>query len=648
METHKTALFDLFRRERQYRVPLFQRPYVWSEETQWEPLWNDIADRAQTVMEASERRRSVPPVRNHFLGAIVTQRLDVFGAQIDAAEVIDGQQRLTTLQVVLAAFRDFLQTLSEEDATALARVASDLATLTKNAGVMAAETEVFKIWPTNVDRKVFEQVLTSGNVAEVKERFPLVRRKYQRIPDPRPRLAEAYLYFHERVAEFCTSVEEPVVSDIQKRVHALYEALRRHILLVHIELQDDDDPQVIFESLNARGEPLLPSDLIRNFVFMRAGAQKIDANGLYDKRWKEYDERRDPEQKGGEGRFWKQMDRQGRIHRPRLDLFIYHYLQSMLSEEVGIGHLYKTFRGWWEGSPDERDVEEELARMRTHSDVFARLAVPGNDGAVEAFARRLKVLDTSTIYPVLLLLLAARKDRVADGDLEGILQDLESYLIRRLVCGLTTKSYNKFFLSLLRRLREADVITRSLVQEHLLEGTGPAVVWPDDTAFSRAWLSRPIYADIKSHRVEMILSVINARLHSAKQEPVTFEGKLTVEHVLPVAWAAPAWPDPPSHPNPEDGEETAEELRNRLLHTFGNLTLLTQELNSSVSNGPYGEKKPEITEQSLIRLNAWFQREAEWNETKIQERGKALLNPAKDVWPRPRPAEATAEADSEC
>ena len=206
METNKTALFDLFRRERQYRVPLFQRQYVWSEETQWEPLWNDIANRAQAVRDVSERRRKGQPVRNHFLGAIVTQRLDVFGAQIDAAEVVDGPQRLTTLQVVLAAFRDFLQTLSEEDATALAGVASDLAALTNNAGVMAAPFEVFKVWPTNADRKVFEQVLTAGSVAEVEKRFPLVRRKFQRKPDPRPHLAEAYLYFHEPALSRCTSL----------------------------------------------------------------------------------------------------------------------------------------------------------------------------------------------------------------------------------------------------------------------------------------------------------------------------------------------------------------------------------------------------------------------------------------------------------
>ena len=221
------------------------------------------------------------------------------------------------------------------------------------------------------------------------------------------------------------------------------------------------------------------------------------------------------------------------------------------------------------------------------------------------------------------------------GRLNGILEDLESYLVRRLVCGLTTKGYNKFFLSLLRRLREAEVIDRRLVQDYLMEGTGPAVVWPDDTLFSRSWLARPVYDDIKSQRVAMILGAINKRLHSSKQEPVSFAGKLTVEHVLPVGWAPPAWPEPENVPEGLDDEETAKEKRNRLLHTFGNLTLLTQELNSSVSNGPYDKKRPEIAEQSLIRLNTWFQKEPDWNETKILERGKALFGLAVEVWPRP-------------
>lgn len=635
METHKTALFDLFRRERQYCVPLFQRPYVWNREKQWEPLWSDVLDRSRAVLDHQLHGRRGPVVRNHFLGAIVTRRLEVFGPHIDAAEVIDGQQRLTTLQVLLVAFHDYLCNLPEEVATSLTRVASDLRSLTRNAGVMAADNESYKVWPTNADRETFTKVVSAGGVEEVQERFPLVRRKWQRKPDPRPRLAAAYLYFSAAMDEFCNESDDGRAASLEERVHALYEALRRHILLVHIELQDDDDPQVIFESLNARGEPLLPSDLIRNFVFMRASAQGLDADALYEKWWKEYDERESTYRDQGEDRFWKQKDRQGRLRRPRLDLFVYHYLQSMVSDEVSIGHLYQTFRDWWDSAAEDRDIEAELQRMRRHSDVFAELVIPTTTDRLAQFAQRLRTLDTSTVYPVVLYLLVGGREKVAENDLNGILVDLESYLVRRMVCGLTTKSYNKGFLALLRRLHTAETIDRALVRQHLLEGTGPAVVWPDDAQVRRAWLTRPAYRELKAPRVAMVLKAINAELHTSKQEPVTYTGALTIEHVMPVKWPPPAWPEPlaPEELGPE--EETPVERRNRLLHSFGNLTLLTQALNSSVSNGPYDDKRPEITQQSLIRLNAWFQTAETWDEASIRERGEHLLGIALGVWGHP-------------
>ena len=345
-----------------------------------------------------------------------------------------------------------------------------------------------------------------------------------------------------------------------------------------------------------------------------------------------------------EDRFWKQKDRQGRLRRPRLDLFVYHCLQSLVSEEVSIGHLYQTFRDWWSDSAEDREIETELAQMRRHSNVFADMVMPRGSDRITVFARRLRVLDTSTVYPVVLYLLVGGRDKVEESSLVGILEDLESYLVRRMVCGLTTKSYNKGFLGLLRKLQVADAIDRALVRRHLLEGTGPAVVWPDDTLLERSWLTRPVYSELKAQRVAMVLKALNADLHSTKQEPIAFTGDLTVEHVLPVGWAPPAWPDPPELPAPGPEEETGVDRRNRVLHTFGNLTLLTQALNSSVSNGPYSDKRPEITEQSLIRLNSWFQRVEAWNEDAIQERGRALLEVAKRVWPRPAASDAKEDA----
>jgi len=272
--------------------------------------------------------------------------------------------------------------------------------------------------------------------------------------------------------------------------------------------------------------------------------------------------------------------------------------------------------------------------LREHSNVFTELVAPEGEGVRSVFARRLKVVDTSTVYPIALYLLVGAGDRVEREQLSEMLGDIESYLVRRLLCDLTPKSYNKTFLALLKRLIAAERIDRALIQGFLLEGTGPAVVWPDDATFRRAWLNRPVYEELNARRVSVVLAAINASMHTAKQEPIQFRGDVTVEHVMPVKWASPAW-SAPTGGSEESNGETPEDRRNRMLHTFGNLTLLTRELNSAVSNGPYDNKRVEIVDQSLIRLNLWFREIQTWDEEAIEQRGATLFELAKEVWPHP-------------
>ena len=382
MQLTNLSLFDLFQRHRRYVVPLFQRPYVWESEEQWEPLWQDISGRAEAVLERDARGSRSDKIGNHFLGAIVLNQIKVYGRQIDTVEVIDGQQRLTTLQIMLAAFRD--EVSGSEDK----RLADELVRLTENVGVRDSDIERFKVWPTNADRCDFEAALMSGSVNAIEAKYPLHKRKHARKFDPRPRLVEAYLFFARRIQKFCSGRLKETPEDglvpadprfSSDRAHALFEALRRHIQLVVIDLEEEDDPQVIFETLNARGVPLLPSDLIRNFIFFRATQQDKNAENLYRSFWAEYDER--PAEAGtGKGeRFWKQMERQGRLKRTRLDLFVYHYVRYRSVQDVLIGHLFQAFRTWWNSEP-ERNVADELSEMRRHSDVFSNMLLPDGDG----------------------------------------------------------------------------------------------------------------------------------------------------------------------------------------------------------------------------------------------------------------------------
>lgn len=635
MRSDNLSLYDLFERQKRYVVPLFQRPYVWGEEEEWGPLWHDILGRAETLLERRESG-SRERVGNHFLGAVVFGQLSVFGKQMPAAQVIDGQQRLTTLQVMLAAFRDVVAGTDER------RLHDDLVRLTENGGVREADEEQYKVWPTNADRHDFVDAMTAGSAKALEEKHPLKKIKYTRKFEPRPRLVEAYLFFSRKLSDFCfpaegeeaetTSGEEsPMGSFRAERADAIYEAFRRHLQVVQIDLEEDDDPQVIFETLNARGVELLPSDLIRNFIFLRAGRLNEDADHLYNKWWFEYDERR-VEGKDTQ-RFWKQMERQGRLRRTRLDLFFHHYLTYRSGQDLEIGHLFHSFQGWWETNP-ERPVEDELKSLRAHSDAFARLFVPTGESRLDTFATRLRAIDTSTVYPLLLLLLVEGRNKVAPADFDGILTDLESYLVRRMVCDLGTKNYNRFFRSLMQQLKAADSITLGMVQQYLLEPTGSAGEWPSDKAFRRAWLEKPAYQSMKAYKCSMVLRAIDESLRNRKQEDIQLPPSLTVEHVLPQGWTD-TWPAPEPLKTRTETDEDAVERRNRLLQSLGNLTLLTQELNSTVSTGPYEAKRLQIKEQSLLRLNTYFQDVTTWNEAEIQKRGELLFEKAKVIWPRP-------------
>lgn len=623
----KMTVFQLFEKTRRYIVPLYQRQYAWTREGQWEPLWENICEKATAVLDSSQSIANSPS--NHFLGAVVLNQVPTFGLQIDAAQIIDGQQRLTTLQLFLAALRDFAATASNE---ALLR---GLAPLTKHSGVMQDETvEQFKVWPTNSDRADFVKVLSAASRAAVESAFPQPMQGRKKLP--RPTMAEAYLYFYDSISEFIGGLDPHDGSPGYQAdgIQALYNTLRKHLELVVIELEKDDDPQVIFETLNFGGVPLFPSDLVRNFVFLRANQQKEPADKLYNDLWLEFDTAPAESVDGDANLFWKRMEKQGRNKRTRLDLFLHHYLTYRKEEEVNIGHLFREFRNWWEGAP--RLVSEELGRLRKHSDVFRSFFVPDPKTRLGQFAIRLRKLDTSTVYPVLLLLATERNHSLPESEFNSILCDLESYLIRRAVCGMSIKQYNRFFLSLLQTLRKGGPVTRQGVRDFLLAAQGSSNVWPNDKEFEKAWVREPAYKSLGPMVTAMILEAVDHQLRTSKCEDISIHGSLSVEHVLPQNWTE-HWPVNGATPDPTTGD-TPEDLRNRLLHSFGNLTLLTTPLNSSIQNGPFSAKRPEIAKQSSLRLNVYFQDFADsdtWNEEVIVKRGRDLFDVACTVWRYP-------------
>lgn len=204
MQVQKTTIESLFTHERRYLVPLFQRPYVWTQEHQWEPLWDDVrelAERELEIIRAAEPGEEI--VRPHFLGAIVLQPRAPFGDHLPVLDVIDGQQRLTTLQLLLVALRD------------IAKAAGDNATArwcgsrTENGNALVdEEVERFKVWPTQRDQQQFIEVSAAGSRANIEIKHPP---KMGRKKVARPVMVEAYVFFHQAIEEWVSEDRKSVV-----------------------------------------------------------------------------------------------------------------------------------------------------------------------------------------------------------------------------------------------------------------------------------------------------------------------------------------------------------------------------------------------------------------------------------------------------
>ena len=622
MKPDKLAVHDIFQKERRYVVPLYQRAYVWSEEEQWEPLWNDIERQAEACLAAPD---GVAP-RSHFLGAVVLNVAKIVGAGVACSEVIDGQQRLTTLQLFIAALRDFAVAHGSAHAAKLKR-------LTAHEDEPPGSEGSFKVWPTNADRDCFRSVMMAGSPQAVLKAFG-------GKPAGLPRIAAAYFYFAGQIAAFANASvagnPDALAASRDQRILALVQALRTALQLIVIELEGNDDPQVIFETLNARGQALLPSDLIRNYVFLQvANDAALDANALYDSYWRPFDDLRLAEVLDGEDRFWHVEERQGRLTRPRIDLFMFHYLVMKTEREFNIRDLYREFRNWRDAKPTS--TLDFLADLKLYSRIFANLVAPSGTDRLARFAIRLKALDNSTIYPLLLMLLALPQEQLSLAGRDQILDDLESWLVRRFTCGSTNKNYNRFFAGLLGRLKQAGSAADlpQLVRAELSRSVEPTLNWPSDEEFRHAWLNNPVYVRSRSDRSAMLLRAIEDHTRSKKNEAVTLPDKLTVEHLLPQKGSLIDYPY--AEPMPLKDGEAPERCRSRLMHTIGNLTLLTRELNTAVSNGPFPAKVKQIVADSDLRLNAWLRDEppARWSEASITARADDLFNAAKAIWARP-------------
>ena len=600
MEAHIRRLKELFQQDVQYEIPSFQRPYVWTQEDQWEPLWEDVRNTAERYTEALElldtelsnrEARAEEAAGSHFMGAIVVQQLPKPAAEVATWKIIDGQQRMTTLQLFLHAASTVLNQLEFfSEAQRLGRLV---------VNQFAGGDDAFKVWPAALDREAFRTVMTDNEQAPADSS-----------------ISEAHEFFFTQVREWVHSAASPVAASA--RVHGLQTALLGLLELVVIDLGPDDDPYVIFETLNARGTPLIASDLIKNFVLQTAERVGLDTASVYEDEWKQLEEK-----------WWRAEVRQGRLRRPRVDVFLNYWLTTELAEEVQSHQVFTRFRNMVQGAePKIVDTVKDLTRSASSYRSWDEIDQWSDLGT---FMYRWRVLDAGVSTPLLLLLFDhLESDR---NELLRSVRVLESYLVRRMVCRMTTKDYNRIFLELISQVKASSEFPSGVISRWLIDQDSESREWPDDSALRSGFVNLPLYRMLTRGRLRMVLEGLEDSLRGPKSEDeFVTRGKLTIEHLMPQQWSQ-HWPL-----DNEDGlREDAEEVRNRLVHTIGNLTLVTKSLNPVLSNGPWETKQGELQAHGVLLLNSELLREfgnRNFLEDQIRDRSRLLAERAASTWPR--------------
>jgi uncharacterized protein with ParB-like and HNH nuclease domain len=586
MEANAYPLQQVLQFNRQLFAPLYQRPYVWDKDKQWVPLWTDIEKLANQLLSG------VKNPKPHFLGAIVLEQRSVPVGKPDSRSIIDGQQRLTTIQLLLAAIKDICS-----HSTEVARYEKIAESLIFNQNVLEEEDK-FKVWPTNIDRSPYEIIMGCSSPDEVQEQLKMSNGNLD------SRIALAYYYFYATVLEWVTINKKLSANKIE----ALINAIQKKVRLVVIDMDKEDDAQVIFETLNARGTPLLPSDLVKNYLFHKAQDEGESIESIYLKYWKNFEDNY---------KFWRQEVRQGRLNRPRLDIFLHHYLTLMLKDDLSSKALFAEYQRFSD-KDKRRKAKWFFDSFSTYSGYYEEFQnkISREDGGdrEKLFFYRLHVMETRTVYPLLLQLYHEyAQPYKSRNDLINILIDLESFLVRRIVCRLTTQNYNRLFLDLISHCQKNQSFSRKTIREYLLKIEGDSGRWPDDQEFKKAWNSEPIYRSISRPRLRIILLALDSGLGTPKTESYYLREDLTVEHLLPEHWET-HWP---LLKKDESAEKRMERIQYRdlLKHNIGNLTFLTGSLNPAVSNGTFKNKKREILKHSMINLNRFLQDTNEWNES---------------------------------
>lgn len=595
VETFKRTPLQLFNLPQHFVIPLFQRPYVWKEDEQWEPLWKDIR-------RVAELRIAEPHLNpTHFLGAVVIQSHEAQSKRLTTWNVIDGQQRLTTLQILADSAAALLMQAGND------RLAGQLEDLTHNAEKYVEEGESrLKLHHLNKDHGAFDEVMTAEPPVD-----------HTDLSHSDSQIVAAHRYFSVVVDQW---LGEPGSDDFDTKAKELTDVLLDGLQLVSIELETSENSQEIFETLNARGTPLTAADLVRNFVFQLLEAEGADTKRAYREDWP------------FESKFWMKEVSVGRNLVSRSSLFINQWLVSRTGEEISPQATFNRFKSYVELESGHKmaDLLPVIKLQALQYEAWTEAAArPGGSLTVTEMAvYRMQAGGVEVLKPLLIWLHEPGRD-LPQSSIDSIIRVAESWVVRRQLLRLSGSDLGRIVADVIASNSSApadELVER--VPSHLARLNVTSTYWPGDEELRMTLATEAAYRRFPRGRLRMILEAIEDHYRSETGQPQVERKGYPIEHLLPRTWKD-TWP--------VDGPEAAE-VRQARVHRLGNLTLLTKQLNSKVSNGPWVTKRAALLDHNTITLTGRVIKRTEdhaWDEELIDERTNELVEAILRVWPIP-------------
>lgn len=566
LQAGETTLNKLLNTSRQFIVPIFQRNYSW-QKRQYEQLWFDIL----RVSKFKEKQ-------NHFIGSIVYIDMGTPAGRPQQLLLIDGQQRLTTISILLCAIKDYVQKFNLE--TKLINLAK-----IKNQFLYNSD---------EIDEDKYKLLL---NVQDKETYIKLIDNTIFTVNKPATNIIKCYEFFYERIEDFIKQ---------HGQIDEIYAGIFK-LSLVSISLdKDSDNPQMIFESMNSTGKDLSQTDLLRNYLLMDLTPEK--QTRLYKTYWKPMEEL------FGEDIYKNDVN--------KFDYFIRDFLT--LKSDTGyickINNVYENFKRYYLDNNCEKFAV--LKDLFTYAKYYACIdLLQENDDELKLYWQEFKKLDSHVVYPFLLKLYDDYSRQILiKEDFKKILQVVISYLWRRAICEIPTNSLSKTFATLYQAVDKEDYVN-SVIKAFVFKSSYKR--FPSDYEVREKLQTKDIY---HFRLRKYLLEALENYYH---KEPIDLNtANYTIEHIMPqniehnLSWQQML------------GEDW-QEVHSLYLHTLGNLTITGY--NAEMSNKSFGEKVNGESgfKHSHLKLNESIVQCDVWNKKAIQRRTNILTDIILKIWKYP-------------